>query len=143
MTDPKGFKWTAIIIGSATYIVGTIVATFVVGVAAGIALTIAGEPPVDLELLTNTSFLIAELAVILGVSCLGGFVAARLAKRAELAHAAAMALICLGLGLLVARAMPNRLLPAWYLIARDLLVVPAALFGGVLARRSNLRAPAA
>ena len=145
MADVGGLKWSAVIIGSAVDIGGTMVTSFVIGIVAAAMLLKPGELPTQLQarLLTNAGFLTAEFVVGLSFSCLGGFVAARLAKRRERAHAAMTGAVCLGLGLVSAIALPESHLPLWFRIAGYLLVLPVALLGGALARTVNLRTPAA
>jgi hypothetical protein len=68
-------------------------------------------------------------------TALGGYLAARLAPRAPMRHAAVLAVIGLALGTFGAVAtIPMNLGPAWYPIALAVTAVPVTWLGGALYR---------
>ena len=101
-------------------------------VSAVLLFNISGRPP---EVWPGAAF--ATFAIIYGgvFACLAGYVAARLAPRVPIVHAAAVA------GLLLGAATGSYLIQApgaslWSLVSTIFVSVPAAMFGGYLRHRS-------
>ena len=101
-------------------------------VSAVLLFNISGRPP---EVWPGAAF--ATFAIIYGgvLAGLAGYVAARLAPRVPIVHAAAVA------GLLFGAATASYLIQApgaslWSLVSTILVSVPAALFGGYLRHRA-------
>jgi hypothetical protein len=86
----------------------------------------------------------AVLAVLIGysvvLSIMAGWVAARLAPKAPVGHAAVLAAIQLAIGIAV-QASAWTLFPVWYHVIFLGLVVPATVYGGTLGARVSSRAP--
>ena len=82
--------------------------------------------------LQDSGFLMASLLYGTATTMLGGYIAARLARAYPYFNALAIALLGIGLGLVLASDTPG-----WYDAVGYLTIVPAALFGGRLARRRN------
>jgi hypothetical protein len=68
---------------------------------------------------------------------LGGFVAARVAKQAPLAHGVALGVVAMLIGALVGEDPFTAAMPAWYRIACWVLVIPSAVLGAKLAARDR------
>jgi hypothetical protein len=101
-------------------------------VSAVLLFNISGRPP---EVWPGAAF--ATFAIIYGgvFACLAGYVAARLAPRNPLVHAAAVA------GLLFGAATGSYLIQQsgaslWSLVSTIFVSIPAAMFGGYLRHRS-------
>jgi len=75
-------------------------------------------------------FLLVSLIVGLSFSALGGYVAARVAKREIYLNAGLVGVVSVLIGLTMGAEAPP-----WYTIAGYVLVIPAALFGAHLADR--------
>jgi len=137
--QPKRFSVGAVLIGSAVDIGGTFLASIFIGIIAAATLMTQGMTPVQLQtrLQGNTAFVIGELILGLGFSGLGGYVAARVAKFSELMHAGSTALICLAFGLLTLPLASQSAMPNWFRIVGEVLVIPMALAGGLIAKRRN------
>ena len=98
-----------VIVGAVTDIVATNVAALPLGIAAGIKLAastpgLAQLPKAEqsrlvLDTLQHTASLhVASLVIGAACSVLGGYVAARVAKRGEVLNGALSALLCVGIG---------------------------------------------
>jgi len=114
-------------------IVIAIAAVLVVDIVAGIALTIAlskGQP--EAALVVSTPFLLGSLIFGTLSTVLGGYIAARVAK----AHHYINSAILGGLGLLVGLLAAGEY-PLWFNAAGFFSVLPAALLGGQLAKRTS------
>jgi hypothetical protein len=83
-----------------------------------------------LALAQGGGFLLASLIVGLGFTILGGYVAARVAKKGIYQNSATVGAIDMLLGILFTSASAR-----WFDIAGFLIVIPAALLGGHLARK--------
>lgn len=142
MTSPLAqVKWSAVLIGSAVDISGSAIAAAFIGVVAATVLRAPGQSVDQLQsrLIASTGFLVTELVIGLAFSAAGAWVAARIARRRELLHAALTAVVCAALGILFMGLVHSNPVPLWYRIAGYVLVLPVAVLGGVLARAQNLR----
>lgn len=83
-----------------------------------------------LALAQGGGFLLASLIVGLGFTILGGYVAARVAKKGIYQNSAMVGAIDMLLGILFSGTSAH-----WFDIAGFLIVIPAALLGGHLARK--------
>ena len=112
---------------------GIAVATIIVllaDVIAAIALTVAlgnGQPTAALA--ASTSFLLGSAVFGTLSTVLGGYVAARIAKTRYYANAGVIA----GLGILIG-VLTAKEYPFWFNVVGFILVLPAALLGGHLAK---------
>jgi branched-subunit amino acid ABC-type transport system permease component len=138
MITLKNLNVKAVVIGTAVDILGTLIASLVIGVVWGLAYAASkggGTPPNPEEMAklfqTSFSFLLASLVLGLVFVMVGGFVAAHLARRAELPNALAMGFLSLILAGVMVVISPDAG-PAWYAATGIILTVPAALLGGYL-----------
>jgi len=83
----------------------------------------------------SVSGLLLNLIIGLGCTCVGGYVAGRIAQRSEALHGALVA----GAGMVFALIWRESGLPLWYDIIGFAGMLPAGMFGGSLAhqRREN------
>lgn len=82
----------------------------------------------------DSGFLLASLVVGLAFSALGGYVAARVAKKDIYLNAGLVGVFGLFIGLLFGGGGP-----IWFNVAGFVLVIPAALYGGFLADRQTTK----
>lgn len=143
LADPAGAPGSpvkAVAIGLAVDLGGSIIATLLLAIAYGIVLGALGVSAEEIEAVTTNMpsdspfFYLATLAG-LGFSALGGYVCARIAKRAELRLGAILAAISAGIGLALG-GDPGRL---GLLLSLTLLGVAAVLFGAKTGRAKNRR----
>lgn len=114
-------------------VAAVLVGFLIFSVSAVLLFNISGRPP---EVWPGAAF--ATFAMIYGgvFAALAGYVAARLAPRVPIVHAAAVA------GLLLGAATGSYLIQApgaslWSLVSTILVSVPAAMLGGYLRHRSG------
>jgi hypothetical protein len=129
-------RWSvrAIFVGALVDVGGSLVVTTIVGVTAVTALLVRGEAPEAIIQTLPGSLALVLFCAIGGalMSVAGGYAAAVIAGRAEMAHALAAGLLAAALNLGV-----NLLLgdsgPIWLTATGLVLVAPFAIFGGWLA----------
>lgn len=123
MDSPHKLNLKAVLVGWLTDVIGTQIVGGIIGLVAGVVLTMQGSQPEQLmERLTNSTGLhIVGFCVGLLLTVAGGFVAAHIARGAEMKHALAVGVLSLLTGIISLRLMPNTS-PGWYL--------PAALLRG-------------
>jgi len=138
--EERSFKVSAVVLGLALTIGGSLLVGGCIGIVLAAAAFGAGTPPdrmqaAILELAMSTPLLLGFLAVGGLFSGLGGYVAARVGAAAPLTHALVLGLASIGLGLLFAERGSE---PLWFVVLNYSLTLPAALAGGALvARRSQ------
>lgn len=128
-------NFKALALGILTDFGGTILAsTIIFAMFAG---NLASEQmsPEEIEEMVKAAtqsggFLLTSLIVGLGFSALGGYVAARVAKKELYLNAGLVGVFSLLVGLLSGSQGP-----IWFNVAGYLLVIPAALYGGYFADR--------
>jgi hypothetical protein len=119
-------------------LVADLVFTFTCGFALGFALVVgAGSPEAAAERMQAFDAAAATLLVGCVGTVLGGFVAARVAKQAPLAHGVALGVVAMLIGALVGEDPFTAAMPAWYRIACWVLVIPSAVLGAKLAARDR------
>ena len=113
-------------------IIAVLVGFLMFSVGAVLLFNVTGRPP---DIWPGAPF--ATFAIVYGgvFALLAGYIAARLAPRAPLLHAAAMAVLLLGVSAGSYLIQPPGASP-WSLIATILVSSPAALLGGYLRHRS-------
>lgn len=79
----------------------------------------------------STSGLLLGLIIGLGCTGLGGYVAGRMAKQAEVLHGALVAVT----GMIIALIFRDGGDPAWFDLAGFLAMIPAGMAGGLLAQQ--------
>ena len=96
----------------------------------------SGLPPAE-EALSTADLVVIEILGLL-LTALGGFVAGYMARASEVRHGLAVGAGALLVWLLLELITPAEALAAWYDVISLVAVVPAAAFGGYLARRVNV-----
>jgi hypothetical protein len=136
MHAPK-LKWSDI--KPKAVIVGAIVdnaATLFLMLLLMTALASRGIPQDDVvSRMKSLSGLLLGLIIGLGCTFLGGYVAGRMARQAEVLHGALAALI----GIVLALFFRQTGLPLWHDIAGFAGMLPAGMAGGYLAKKRNAR----
>lgn len=79
----------------------------------------------------SPSGLLLNLIIGLGCTCLGGYVAGRMARRTEVLYGAVVA----GAGMVLALFLRESGLPGWYDIIGFAGMMPAGMLGGYMARQ--------
>ncbi|MCT4618750.1 MAG: hypothetical protein N4A62_05110 [Marinisporobacter sp.] len=87
---------------------------------------------------TLLSLKMLSISFFLGIICsiLGGYVAAKISKHNEIKHALFVGILSDGISI-VMNIIGTIAIPFWYSVSSIILVVPAAIFGGYLGRKSN------
>jgi hypothetical protein len=141
MTDENKLNKKAVIIGLLVDIAGSIVASLIIAVAAGIimganlAITEPGlksaeiSARIEQQLTASVGFNLSFLFIALFFTGLGGYIAAKIAKIAELKHALAVGILSLLTGVLITIIFrfPVKTLFDW---SGYLLTIPFAVLGG-------------
>ena len=138
---PRTVNLKAVVIGSLVELIGGTVAGAVALLAFSSVLRARGVPADQVKLYYEAiAFKVCGFAFSLSFSVLGGFVAARIAKRRELVHAGATGLVRIAESLLVLAISGDATrLPIWHWVLIYVTVLPAALLGGYLGHlRSRL-----
>lgn len=143
LADPAaapGSALKALAAGLAVDLGGSIVSTLLLAIGYGIALGALGASAEEIESVTSnvpTDSALFYLATLAGLafSLLGGYVCARIAKRAELKLGAILAAISAGIGLAIG-GDPGRL---GMLISLTLLGIAAVIAGAHIGRAKNRR----
>jgi hypothetical protein len=81
--------------------------------------------------LKSPSGLLLNLIIGLGCTCLGGYVAGRIARRSEVLHGGLVA----GAGMVLALLLRESGLPGWYDVIGFTAMLPAGMLGGHMARQ--------
>lgn len=128
----------AIIIGFASDFVASTIFGITLSFFMAVVLAIKGYKDAELEsslikLLDGTAYRILSLIVGLGFTMMGGYLAGRIAKGGEYFHSGAVGLLNVLFGLFFIG-----MYFTWYSIIAFLLVLPAAIMGGDMARKRRL-----
>ncbi len=136
-----GATWKALILGVLTDLLGTALSSFALVTVIGMMMLSHGATREDIDAsLRSTGYMVIGMALGLGCSVLGGYVAARVANQREYFHALLTGVIVLVAGEILL-SLSQETAELAYRIIGDLLVVPAAVFGGHL-RKTATRAAA-
>ncbi|THF63291.1 hypothetical protein [Pseudothauera rhizosphaerae] len=120
----SGISIKAVLIAAIVVLFADVIAAFGLSFALGQPL---GVPP-------NTKFFIGSIVLGTLTTILGGYVAARIAKKRLYVNAGVVG----GLGILIGL-LPAQDNPLWFNIICFLTVVPAAILGGYLAKSSRVK----
>lgn len=128
----------AIIIGFVSDFVASTVFGITLSFFMAVILAMKGYKDAELEsslikLLDGTTYRILSLIVGLGFTMMGGYLAGRIAKSGEYFHSGAVGLLNVLFGLFFIG-----MYFTWYSIIAFLLVLPAAIMGGDMARKRRL-----
>jgi hypothetical protein len=139
--ERPGPTWKAVLFGVTTDLFGTTVAGMVLLVLFSGMLMTQGREPEEISrlLLQSNEYLFVSLAVGLGFTALGGYVAARIANHREYKHALIVGVIVLIIGEIMVSSDPTGM-PLSIRVIGDLLVIPAALLGAHLRLTAKQRA---
>ena len=144
----RAFSWMGVLLGGIVDIVATNVVAFPLAIVAAVGANLSGVPASErgkaLVAVMQASPGIRISGLVLGALCsvLGGYVAARLAKRGELLNGALSAYLCVGLG--IYSMLPGHsTLPAWQHLASFVASPLLGAYGGYLWARAAKRMPIA
>ena len=131
----------AILLGFVTDVVGSMAFSIAFPLLLAIILSMTGysgdrlEPRL-LEVVKSKPYVMLSVLSGLGFTLLGGYVAGRLAKSGEYFHSGVVGLLNILFGLFIIG-----LLKEWYQILAFILVFPAAVVGGHLAKQKKKSLP--
>ena len=116
------------------------------GVAVGLGYAIMGVGVMGLfaiwfrqpDLLPSRGFMIFSLIYGGIMAVMGGYITATIAKRAELKHALALAVV-VGTMAFISMVTAQGQEPVWYQIANLMMAIPAVVLGGYLKSRQRER----
>lgn len=139
MNRPAAWNFKAILVGFAADFFGSQIGHGIVATPLVMALVQSGVPEQQIEqrLFAMPMALLFFMIVGLIFTTIGGFVAAHVAGRDELPHAAATGILSLVTGLIFLLFMPQT--PAWYNAIAAVLIVPCAVLGGVIRSKQPRR----
>lgn len=127
----RKFHFLGVLLGVAVDNLGTLVSTVLFG-----SLYFGNNPVNEQDVSTfysNVMLLLLFLVIGLFWSFLGGYVAARVAKRAEYFNAACIGVIGAAIGF--DSMLSNNGIPLWYELIGFFAIVPVSLLGGYLASK--------
>lgn len=137
-SQERGATWKAVLLGLLADVGGTIIFANLFALVIGIALGMQGRPMSDLQNLnTHNGFLTFSLFCGMAFTCLGGYVAARIANHAEYRHGFYLGIASLLTGILLQRVMDPAETPFWIDLLSHILIIPAALYGAHLRLRQK------
>ena len=137
VADPGGERQgsfvKAVLVGLAVDIGGTFAASILLSVLVGVVMSSAGHTAEETADLFAGSLVLKAAMMAIGIGCtvLGGYVAARIANRTELNVALVFGLCTLAAGELLSRWMGNNT-DGWEQAMFLVITIPAAIFGGWL-----------
>jgi hypothetical protein len=129
---------TAVFVGWLIAYIGPAIISMIIGIVAGFSLIASGSGISRImETFTSTSFQIVYIVVGVVFSILGGYVAARIPKKAEIKHAFAVGLLYFFIGAVVyAEAVFHFDCPVnWVWLTFFIVSIPSSLLGGYLRKR--------
>jgi hypothetical protein len=132
LQEIRELKFKAIIFGFLVDTIGTL------AIAAVLVNTLAAKGLPEAEITTrmhSSSGLLLMLILGLGFTVVGGYVAGRTARQAEILHGAVIA----GIGLVLGLFLHDPGLPLWYEAVSFAAMIPAGVAGGYLARGNATR----
>lgn len=131
----RKFHFLGVVLGVAVDNLGTLITTGIIG-----SLYFANRPVDEQDvsaIYSNVSLMLLLLVVGLFWSFLGGYVAARIAKRAEYFNAAIIGVIGAAIGF--DSMLTNSNIPLWYELIGFFVIVPVSLLGGWVALKRKKR----
>jgi hypothetical protein len=129
----RRFHFLGVLLGVSVDNLGTFVSTAIIGSAYFASNTVNQN---DLsQIYSNIGLLLVLLVVGLFWSFLGGFVAAKVAKRAEYFNASIIGVIGAAIGF--DSMLSGQGIPLWYELTGFIVIVPVSLLGGYLALKKK------
>jgi len=121
----------AVLSGTLFDIIGTILFGSIFTFIAAIPYSNAGLDPAEIELQLGGSLFFQALNIVNGFffTTMGGYIAARIAKRAFIKHALLAGIASISIGVIFVVLIPDAAL-RWYDMVTLLLMLPAAALGG-------------
>jgi hypothetical protein len=143
MTSMPHISPKAVVIGSIIDLGGGILASALYSIVLSSVLLAQGVPEADMEnrILTDPSYYIATLILGFGSLGTGTFVAARVARGAELTHAAIVAVVGGVIAIVFVLISDTTKWPSWYISVSFGLTLPIGLLGGYVAKRIAASSP--
>ena len=133
------FRWLAVVVGAATDLATSTLTGIVLVVVLSIRSPYGSVQEMMEHLMRDWSFLMTSLLVGSACTVFGGYVAARLARRAFLQHALAAGLLSLAVGILIFPPDDSPYSGIMSLLGYGLHLPFAALGGWYAARRASVR----
>lgn len=133
------FRWVAVVVGAAADLGSSTLTEIVLVVALSIGSRYGSVQEMMEHLMRDWSFLMTSLLVGSACTVFGGYVAARLARHAFLAHALAAGLLSLAVGILIFPPDDSPYSGIMSLLGYGLHLPFAALGGWYAARRASAR----
>ena len=133
----RGRNVKAVLLGGLVNAACSFAYSFVSILTLMVVIKVRGAPVAETERYANSlPFLVPAWIAGTASALLGGFVAARIARRRELVNAAISALPNMAITLALILTTPGQMrIPTWYLIVSYAAVIPAAILGGHLGVR--------
>jgi hypothetical protein len=133
MSENAGIRIKAVVLGFVTDLGCSLTVAFAYGLILGVSMALKGIPPEEIHTqLQGPVVLIPGLVFGFGFTILGGYVAGRIAKYAEILHGGIVG----GIGIILGVFFYGSL-PLWYSIVSFAGVIPAGMAGGCLARQTH------
>jgi hypothetical protein len=144
MTEGRGISAKAVLLGALVDFGSSLAVGFVAGFIWVIALAAQGVPADEMidDPPDGLPVIIPSLVLGFGATVLGGYVAGRIAKQAEVLHGGIVGAIGIPLGFVSALVSPAEL-PLWFHIVSFVGIVPVGMTGGFLAKRIHGTRPPA
>jgi len=129
----------AILIGFTVDFVGSIVVGLIVMIILGIILVVRGLPIKELEVALFSEPRVSIIGLVVGFpfTFLGGYIAARIAKKEELFNSCCVGVIGVILGFTMIQFHEY---PLWFNTICFLLTIPIAMLGGYVGKNKNAKA---
>ncbi len=139
MNNSRKINLKAILIGFFVDIGGTTLASFVYALIMGIILAVQGVPPTEIEakMAQGPAVYLSSLVIGFVFTFLGGYVAGRIAKTAEVLHGGMVGVIGVLLGLALYTPLNFSAYPVGFTMVGFALAIPLALLGGYVAKSKN------
>jgi peptidoglycan/LPS O-acetylase OafA/YrhL len=123
----------AVLLGILTDVGGSLAVSFMLGIILAVYMVFKHIPSDEAEnLLYGMGVMIPGSIIGFGFTCLGGYIAGRIAKQAQVLHGALVGLASLVVGIL-ALVLSSHSYPTWLTIFSFVSPVPGAMAGGYLA----------
>jgi hypothetical protein len=133
----SGISPKAVIIGFVVDIVGSMIVGMILTIAMfGMPTDPTAAAAVETQMMESMPFLVMSFVIGLGFTIVGGYVAGGVAGKAEWKNALAVGVLGICSGVLINMSGSAGNLPQWYTVGSYILVIPCAVFGGLMSQRS-------
>lgn len=136
MNDSHNISIKAIVVGFLVDIGGTFLANIAYGLIMGIILAAQGLTPAEIEttMAEGPAVYLTNLIIGFIFTFVGGYVAGRIAKTAEVFHGGMVGILGILLGLVLYKPLNMGAYPQWYIVLGFATAIPIALLGGYAAK---------